>query len=146
MPFISLGASTISIGSTYGIKPNYDANFGASYFFGEIDQAIKIKNVPIKISGRISDEPYRSGRPSYFRVSYDSYTYKRNELSELNKKLDSLNKLQQLELDSLFKLESKLSYYKQIGYEQDIKMLDDRILILLEKRTKARIRINFKKA
>jgi hypothetical protein len=123
-PVFSFGASNISVGSTYGVRPNYDATLSSSYFFGEVDQAIRVKGVPIKISGRLSDEPYRSGRPSYFRISYDSYSYKKYEITELNNQLDSLNIDKQIQLDSLYKLEGKMSYLKQIQIEQAAFHLD----------------------
>lgn len=123
-PLIYFGRTNISLGSTYGVRPNYDAIVGSSYFFGEFDQALRIKGVPIKFSGRISDEPYRSGRPSYFRMSYDSYSYKKNEISKLNGQLDSLNIDKQAQLDSLYKLEGKLSYLKHLQMQQAALQLD----------------------
>lgn len=121
---ISFGAGTFSLGAIYGVRPNYTANFNEGYIFGEFEQALQIRAIPVKLSGRISEEPYRSGRASYFRASYDSYGFKRNELERLDNKLDSLKSLQGFEMDSLHKLEGKLSYLNQINYEQKQALLD----------------------
>lgn len=122
--FVQFGKGNIGLGTAYGIQPNYKTQFGNYFFYGEFDQAIQLKGVPLKLIGRISDEPYRNGRPSYFRLSYDANINTKGRLASLYKLQDSLSDLKVLQQQALYDLEAKLSYqqfqYQQMTLKQDI--------------------------
>jgi hypothetical protein len=118
-PFIEFSQTNFSIGSTYGVHPNYTGVINASYFQGEFDSRIKIASVPIYVIGRVSDEKYRSGRPSFFRISYDATTQRKIRLGDVNDSLLSIHNELNLKQQKIYELEAKLSYLKQKQIELD---------------------------
>ena len=90
-PFIEFSQTNFSIGSTYGVHPNYTGVINASYFQGDFDSRFTIGGIPLIFNGRISNEKYRSGRPSYFKVSYDAFGLRKMRLKEINDSLDFLS-------------------------------------------------------
>lgn len=113
-PFISLGSAQFIVGTSHGIQPNYRLGEGNFFYHFSMDQDLLLKGVPLKIHARVSDEPYRSGRPSYFRVCYDAYAARNMRLDSLNSRLRKLEQRMSLEQDSIYYYESKLSYLHQM--------------------------------
>lgn len=109
-PFIEFGKADISLGSMSGANPNYRNNATDNYFFAEYRQELRIKGVPLSWNSRYSEEPYKSGKASYFRLAYDA-----NRSLHLNDIRTDYKLGQQnlsLNRDSLAKLEGMLSYLR----------------------------------
>ncbi len=112
-PFIAFSQTNFSVGSTYGVHPNYTGVINASYFQGDFDSRLKISSIPLYVTGRVSDEKYRSGRPSYFKVSYDATAQRKIRLGEVNDSLSIVTDAMNLKQQKIYELEGKLSYLKQ---------------------------------
>jgi hypothetical protein len=78
--FIRFGTTVLSTGISGGIQPNYRLGAGSTFLFGSLDQQITVKGLPFQFTGRLSNEPYLSGRASYFRLSYQGRSYQRTNL------------------------------------------------------------------
>src|ERR1044071_8585859 len=61
-PVVSFSSANLSLGAAYGIHPNRRNEYLQGFAFGEGDAALAVKNIPLKVSFRLSEEPYRSGR------------------------------------------------------------------------------------
>ncbi|HLP53378.1 MAG TPA: hypothetical protein VK151_00025 [Fluviicola sp.] len=109
--FIGFQSANLSLGGAHGIHPNQLNTFRDDYFFGEGNASLTIKGLPVALSFRLSEEPYRSGRPSYFRLSFEPYTYRRDQLQELKTVRTELDHQIGISADSIHKLESKWSYW-----------------------------------
>ena len=112
-PFIAFSQTNFSVGSTYGVHPNYTGVINASYFQGDFDSRVKIAAIPLFVTGRVSDEKYRSGRPSYFKVSYDATAQRKIRLGEVNDSLSMVTDAMNLKQQKIYELEGKLSFLKQ---------------------------------
>ena len=78
--------------------------------FLEISTSFQLKGIPLTFQGRLSDEKYISGKPTYFRLSYDALAkYKmrkaelEGEIGELNTGIGSINQ-------DIYAMEGKISY------------------------------------
>lgn len=109
-PFIEFGRADISLGSMSGANPNYRNNATDNYFYGEYRQELRIKGVPLSWNSRYSEEPYKSGKASYFRLAYDANRSLRLNDFRADYKLGEQNL--SLSKDSLAKLEGMLSYLR----------------------------------
>lgn len=114
---IEFSQTNLSVGSTFGVHPNYTSVFNESYFQGEFDSRFKVASIPLFLSGRISDEKYRSGRPSYFKISYDATAQRKIRLGEVNDSLSLVTDKLNLKQQKIYELEGKLSYLKQQKFE-----------------------------
>lgn len=109
-----LGPSDITIGSINGIHPNL-ANYGfGNYVNGDVRQSFRIKGVPLKFVGHVSNEELRIGKPNYFRLSYDALTAKRLSKFELGELQMNTQSELKAKLESLYKLEGELSYKREM--------------------------------
>jgi hypothetical protein len=113
--WLSVGKTNIIFGLNQGSHPNLvnaKLNVNAS-----IESAIIFKDIPLHLSGRFSTERFISGKPTFFRVSYDGYRRKgfdkRHWESELVKTTEAIGKYQ----DSLYKIEGQIAYW-QLKKEQ----------------------------
>lgn len=78
--------------------------------FIEVSSSMVFKGIPLTFQGRLSDEKYISGRPTYFRLSYDAVAKYRmrkaeleHEIGELNSGIGGINQ-------DIYALEGKISY------------------------------------
>ncbi|MES2557365.1 MAG: hypothetical protein V4604_14520 [Bacteroidota bacterium] len=109
--FIGFNAANLSLGGAHGIHPNQLNTYRDDYFFGEGNALLTIKGLPVSLSFRLSEEPYRSGRPSYFRLSFEPITYKRDRLQELKLAQAKLDNEIGVSADSIHRLEGNWSYW-----------------------------------
>lgn len=116
-PFISFGPTIIGVGTAGGIQPNYRLGSGSSFLFGTLDQQINIKGLPFQFTGRLSNEPYLSGKASYFRFSYQARSFKRQNLDSLQLQIQKLEAEKLAKLNGVYALEGKLSYLKYLQQE-----------------------------
>src|SRR6218665_2056449 len=117
-PFISFGSTVLGIGTTSGIQPNYRSGEGSNFIYASLQQEVAIKGIPFQLVGRWSNEPYISGRASYFRFSYQGRQFQRQQIDSLSMKLKDLEYDKQLKLEELYALEGKLGYLNFVMYEQ----------------------------
>lgn len=107
-------------GINYGLSPIYrNEHLGTSLFL-ESENKVTIKDLPIDIKFRISNEKFYYGQANYFKISYNASRYKG---TLKNKYLTQLNELYSLITDqqsNLAKYESKLAYW-QIKYPNGMK-------------------------
>jgi hypothetical protein len=106
----SFGKSIIGIGSSNGVHPNFRFGNGSNFVSGSLNQDFSIKGIPINFSGRISNEPYITGRASYFRFSYQGVKMKKHFLDSLESMIRNLENEKQSKLQEIYQLESKLGY------------------------------------
>lgn len=118
--FLGFNSANLSLGGAHGIHPNQLNTYRDDYFFGEGNASLTIKSLPVALSFRLSEEPYRSGRPSYFRLSFEPITYKRDRLQELKTAKLELDQSLALSADSIHRLEGHWSYWnlKQQEFEK----------------------------
>jgi hypothetical protein len=124
-PAVSFSSANLSVGATYGIHPNLRNEYLQGFAFGEGDAALSVKGIPFLVSFRLSEEPYRSGRPSYFRCSFDAQRYHQQRLQEMRAQMDVNSKALALCSDSLHLLESKLSYWNLKKHEWETPDIPD---------------------
>lgn len=115
--FIRFGTTVLSTGISGGIQPNYRLGAGSTFLFGSLDQQITVKGLPFQFTGRLSNEPYLSGRASYFRLSYQGRSYQRTNLDSLQLKIGRLEAEKLKKLEAIYALEGKLSYLKYLDTE-----------------------------
>jgi hypothetical protein len=48
---IEFSQTNLSVGSTFGVHPNYTSVFNESYFQGEFDSRFKVASIPLFLSG-----------------------------------------------------------------------------------------------
>lgn len=113
-PLVSFGTSTIGVGSSNGIHPNFRVGNGFNFVSGSINQEFYLKGIPIQFSGRISNEPFITGRASYFRFSYQGAKVRKQYLDSLESKISDLEKEKQYKLEEVYQLERKLGYLQFI--------------------------------
>ena len=116
-PFISFGPTVIGFGTAGGIQPNYRLGSGSSFIFGTLDQQINVKGLPFQFTGRLSNEPYLSGKASYFRFSYQARSFKRQNLDSLELQIKKMEAQKLEKLNGIYALEGKLSYLKYLQQE-----------------------------
>jgi hypothetical protein len=109
-PLFSFGNSTIGVISSNGIHPNFRVGNGSNFVSGSLTQDFYLKGIPIQLSGRISNEPYLTGRASYFRISYQGSKMKKQNLDTLERNIRNLEIAKHLKLEEIYDLESKLGY------------------------------------
>ncbi len=115
--FISFGPTVIGVGTSGGVQPNYRLGSGSNFLFGSLEQQVSIKGLPFQFTGRVSDEPYLSGRASYFRFSYQGREFKRTNLDSLQANIGKLEAQKLAKLQGIYALEGKLSYLKYLSTE-----------------------------
>lgn len=109
-PVVSFGNTTFGVGSSNGIHPNFRIGNGLNFVSGTLAQEFFIKGIPIQFSGRISNEPYITGRASYFRFSYQGAKMRKQHLDSLETSIHNLELKKQTKLEEVYQLESKLGY------------------------------------
>ncbi len=115
--FLTFGPTTIGLGTTSGIQPNYRLGEGNNFLYGTLEQQFSVKGIPFQAVGRLSDEPYLSGRASYFRISYQGMAMKKQNLDSLQLKMAELEKQKLEKQQGVYDLEGKLSYLNFILLE-----------------------------
>ena len=115
---ISFGTTVLGVGTTSGVQPNYRSGEGSNFIYTTLQQDLSIKGVPFQLVGRFSNEPYISGRASYFRFSYQGKRFQRQQVDSLALKLKELDIQKTGKLEELYKLEGKLGYLNYILLEQ----------------------------
>lgn len=111
---VSFGSSKVSLGVANGTNPNYISGEGQVFFIGGLEQDLSIKSIPFKLTGRLSNEPFRSGQPSYIKFSYQPIKRDLRVLDTIRQNV-SINdsKIAGIK-DSISFLQSKIAYLKQI--------------------------------
>lgn len=117
-PFLSFGKTVFGVGTTSGIQPNYRPGEGTNFIYTTLDQEVAIKGIPFQLVGRWSNEPFISGRASYFRFSYQGRQFQRQKMDSISLQMKKLEYEKSLKLQELYALEGKLSYLKFVMYEQ----------------------------
>jgi hypothetical protein len=120
-PFFFFSSGNLSIGTVYGIHPNQRNQYPNGYFYMEGDAAVSIKGIPFKLAFRGSEEPYRSGKPSYFRLAFDAPSYRRGQLDRLRIEIKKTDQAIAYCSDSIHLLEAKWSYWNQKKQEWKLK-------------------------
>lgn len=115
---ISFNQTSISYGLNFGSRTNLLNDHLNMYL--SVNTSLMVKNLPFNFTGRISSEKYISGRPSYFRVSYDGYKNQKLKAEELLVNSSQLEKLINQYTDSVHFFESKLAYLYKIKSEKNI--------------------------
>ena len=109
-PWLTIGKTNLVFGLNQGSHPNLIN--GRLNVYTSIESALTIKNIPLNLSGRFSTEQFISGRPTFFRLSYDGYRRKgidkRNWEGELINTNATLGKFQ----DSIYKIEGQIAYWQ----------------------------------
>ena len=78
--------------------------------FMEVSSSFMFKGIPLTFQGRLSDEKYISGKPTYFRLSYDALARYRMRKAELEGEIGALNTdIGAIDQD-IYKMEGKISY------------------------------------
>ena len=90
-PFFSLGRTDIDLGANAGVQSNFLDKRGRMNHFMEVSSSFMFKNPPLTFQGRLSDEKYISGKPTYFRLSYDALAKYRMRKAELEHEIGGLN-------------------------------------------------------
>lgn len=117
---IRFGDTKVTLGILNGLSPNYELGKGGVFFMGGLEQDVTIKNISFRLSGRVSNEPFRSGVPSFIRFSYQP---KKRDLFLSDSILNQLQNLRTEKLiltDSLSQIESKIAYLYQLKVDQQI--------------------------
>lgn len=99
-------------GINYGNSPIYRDSFPRGYLFLEGESKLNIKNIPIDIKFRISNEKYYYGQSSYFKISYNAARYRGALKNNYLKEIEDFDKQIKQQKQTLSAYESKLSYYK----------------------------------
>lgn len=109
-PFFSVGRTDIDLGSNAGVQSNFSDKRGRMNHFVEVSSSMMFKNIPLTFQGRLSNEKYISGKPTYFRLSYDAAAKYRMRKAELENEIGGLNAgIGEINKD-IYVLEGKLSY------------------------------------
>ncbi len=115
----SIGSSTLFIGLNSGQHPNFVDERGRLNYYGGFQSKVLLFGLPFEFDSRISSERFRSGRSSYFHLSFNPYTQKQQQLGVYSGELSSV-KMNELKMqDSIYQLEGQLSYLqlkKQEGF------------------------------
>lgn len=78
--------------------------------FLELSTSFMVKGIPLTFQGRLSDEKYISGQPTYFRLSYDAVAKYRMRKAELEGEIGDLNTgIGEINKD-IYAMEGKISY------------------------------------
>ena len=104
--------SHIVHGINYGLSPIYRSEYSKVYLYLESENKLNIKNIPIDVKFRISNEKFYYGQANYFKISYNASRYRgslKNKFLDQIRELDSLILAQQVRLT---KYESKLAFLK----------------------------------
>ncbi|WP_343748202.1 hypothetical protein, partial [Fluviicola sp.] len=105
-----LGAVNIDLGANAGVQSNFLDKRGRMNHFVEVSTSFQYKNLPLTFQGRLSDEKYISGKPSYFRLSYDAAAKYRMRKAELEHEIGDLNTgIGDID-KNIYGLEGKLGY------------------------------------
>lgn len=103
----------MSVGISNGIQPNFRNEISQLFYFGTLNSDFFVKNIPFSLRARISNEPFRAGQASFFKISFNPMMYKRYRINSLYDKLNDLKKIEKEKRDSLFLLESQISFLDQ---------------------------------
>lgn len=109
-PFFSLGKTDIDLGANAGVQSNFLDKRGRMNHFLEVSSSMMFRNIPLTFQGRLSNENYISGKPTYFRLSYDAVAKYRMRKAELEHEIGGLNVgIGEINKD-IYALEGKISY------------------------------------
>lgn len=106
----SLGRTDIDLGVNAGVQSNFLDKRGRMNHFMEVSTSFMFKNIPLTFQGRLSDEKYISGKPTYFRISYDAVAKYRMRKAELEHEIGGLNTDIGEIKTGIYALEGKISY------------------------------------
>lgn len=102
--------SFYSIGSTYGLNPNYRNNLPEGYYFIEGRSDLTVKNIPLSVRFRYSNEELYTGRSSFFKISYNNALHKLDRIEDYAKKIQQNNQaIADLNAEN-YELKSKISF------------------------------------
>lgn len=99
-------------GVNYGNAPIYRDSAAGGYLFLEGESKLNIKNIPLDIKFRISNEKYYYGQSNYFKISYNAARYRGILKNNYLKEIEDLDKLIKQQKQTLSDYESKWSYYR----------------------------------
>ncbi|TSJ46558.1 hypothetical protein [Fluviicola chungangensis] len=109
-PVFSIGRTDIDIGANAGVQSNFSDKRGRMNHFMEVSSSFIFKGIPLTFQGRLSDEKYISGKPTYFRLSYDALAKYRMRKAELEGEIGELNTgIGDINQD-IYAMEGKISY------------------------------------
>lgn len=109
-PLFSIGRTDIDLGVNAGVQSNFMDKRGRMNHFMEVSTSFLFKNLPLTFQGRLSDEQYISGKPTYFRLSYDALAKYRMRKAELENEIGGINTdIGQIKT-GIYALEGKISY------------------------------------
>lgn len=109
-PVFTWGKTDIDLGANAGVQPNFADKRGRMNHFLEISTSFRVKNLPLTFQSRLSDEKYISGKPTYFRLSYDALAKYKMRKAELEGEIGGLNtEVAGIQKD-IYALEGKISY------------------------------------
>jgi hypothetical protein len=108
----------LSVGLSNGIQPNFRNEVSQLFYFGTLNSDFFIKNIPFSLRARISDEPFRAGQSSYFKLSFNPAMYKRYKIADLQQEVAKLAQLDKVKRDSLYAMEAQISFLDQKINEQ----------------------------
>ncbi|MNK00320.1 hypothetical protein D3C87_181030 [compost metagenome] len=106
----SLGRTHIDLGVNAGVQSNFLEKKGRMNHFMEVYTSFMFKNIPLTFQGRLSDEKYISGKPTYFRISYDALAKYRMRKVELEQEIGGINTDISEIKTGIYALEGKISY------------------------------------
>jgi hypothetical protein len=109
-PFFSLGRTDIDLGANAGVQSNFLDKRGRMNHFVEVSSSFMFKNIPLTFQGRLSDEKYISGKPTYFRLSYDALAKYRMRKAELEHEIGGLDTDIGGINQDIYAMEGKISY------------------------------------
>ncbi|MNJ86430.1 hypothetical protein D3C87_39260 [compost metagenome] len=110
VPFFSIGKTDIDLGVNAGVQSNFLDKRGRMNHFMEVSTSFMVKNLPLTFQTRLSNEKYISGKPAYFRLSYDAAAKYRMRKAELEHEIGGIDVgIGEIKTD-IYTLEGKLSY------------------------------------
>ncbi len=111
--------SHIVHGINYGVSPIYRSDNSKTYLFLESDNKLTIKNIPVDIKFRLSNEKFYYGQASYFKISYNASRYRGSLKNKYLTKINELGKLIAEQQYQLANYEAKLSFLRR-KYPKDV--------------------------
>lgn len=112
----------LSVGLSNGIQPNFRNEVSQLFYFATLNSDFFVKNIPFSLRARISDEPFRAGQASYFKLSFNPAMYKRYKIADLQQEVAKLTQLDKVKRDSLYAMEAQLSFLDQKINEQKLNL------------------------
>ncbi len=125
VPFLNSKNTDISIGPVYGLHPNLRNEYPTFYYFMEGNTNFDIKNIPLKMSFRYSNEKLKFGKANYFRLSLDVQSLRQSNFKLYKEEAGSYYYQMLAENKFLSELESKLAFLYQKQKELKLKNQQD---------------------